>query len=125
MGECAQYLLDNNYYLKDKNYALQAVISAISLSIRKNRPCKVLNNMTFLKVPGATTKQVGGKNSFQAKPIYCPELNIHFKSGVEAADYLIDNNIWVNIKKKTAKLRISDVANSKIKNYKGLSFQFE
>lgn len=123
LGEMARYLKDNGYY-KGHSETIQGVISALSLNLKKEEKNELFSNLSFYRAPGST-KQKGSQTPFQAKKIYCPELNLHFDSGVEAGKYLLDNKIWTGIKLKTAKLRISDVLNGIFPNYKNLTFQYD
>lgn len=123
IGQCARYLIDNNYYSGDSTQPIQSVISIISRCIKNNVTAKNLQDFHFYKAPG-TTKQPGAENPFQNVKIICPELdNKIFESQMEAVHYFIDNKIWTGIKVKTAKCRISDVVNGIFPNYKGYTFQ--
>ena len=121
MGEAARYLIDNGYYKGVSLYPIQTVITTISHHINNNCTTESLGNLHFYRAPG-TTKQSGATSPFQKKKIYCPELDKEFESGVEAAQYFIDNKIWTGIKAKTARLRISDVINGIFPNYRNYSF---
>lgn len=80
--------------------------------------------MTFYRAPG-TTKQPGNEHPYQKTKIYCPEINKHFESQSNAAEYFIQNKIWTGIKLKTAKCRISDIVNDVFPDYKGYTFTKE
>lgn len=121
IGEAARYLIDNGYYKGTSLYPIQTVITTISNHINNNHATESLGNLHFYRAPG-TAKQPGAISPFQKKKIYCPELDKEFESGVEAAQYFIDNKIWIGIKAKTARLRISDVVNGIFPDYRGYSF---
>lgn len=122
MGEAARYVIDNNYYTGDSQQPIQTVISIISNHIRKGNDTKTLSNLHFYRAPGET-KQSGSNEPFQKVKVYCPELDKIFESGIEAAQYFINNNIWTGIKLKTAKLRISDVLNGIFPHYRNYTFK--
>lgn len=128
IAQAAQYLIENNLYITQSKTPIQSVLTSISKNIHgKTEYIKGTEGVLhFQEVPGATTKQSGctDKNKiFQKKVVYCPELDKTFNSIDEAAKYFIDNEIWVNIKLKTAKLRISDIVRGAFQAYKGYSFK--
>lgn len=53
--------------------------------------------------------------------IYCPKIDKTFDSQTEAAKYFL-KNYWLDIKEKTARLRINDVVNGHLQNYRGYTF---
>lgn len=123
MGQCARYLIDNNYYSGTSQQPIQTVITLIGNSVKQNKSVPVLNNFHFYKAPG-TTKQAGTKKPFQNVKIICSELNNQiFDSQASAAHYFVDNKIWEGIKVKTAKSRISDVINGVFPDYRGYTFK--
>lgn len=123
VGQCARYLIDNNYYNGASQQPIQTVITLIGNCIKQDKTTSCLNDFHFYKVPG-TTKQLGTENPFQNVKIVCPELNNQiFDSQISAAHYFIDNKIWTGIKTKTAKCRISDVVNGIFPNYRGYTFK--
>jgi group I intron endonuclease len=124
IAECAKYLLDNGLYETKSRTPLQAVVTAIGKQLHgaTNFIQSTQGNLTFCFLPGGT-KNKGSEEPFQKTSIYCPQLNKNFNSQKEAAEYMINNNIWNNIKLKTAKLRISDVVNGYFPDYKGYTFE--
>lgn len=123
IGECARYLIDNNYYTGDSTQPIQNVISIISRCVKNDTTAKNLQDFHFYRAPG-TTKQPGNDNPFQGTKIICPELdNKIFESQMDAVRYFIDNGIWTGIKAKTAKCRISDVVNGIFPDYRGYTFK--
>lgn len=125
IGVAAKFLVDNNYYYGNSYAPIQDLISCLSQGLKNGRAVltKTNPNLSFEKIPGKTTKNSGSETSFVKKKIYCPQLDMTFNSQVEAAGYLIDNNIWSGIKKKTAKLRISDVVRGVFPHYRNFTFQ--
>ena len=121
IGMAARYLIDNGYYTGTSKQPIQTVITILGKTLKNGSPSASLNNMTFYKMPG-TTKQSGGINPFCSNKIYCPELNKHFDSQAQAAEYFIQNKIWTRIKLKTAKCRISDIVNGVFPDYRGYTF---
>ena len=122
VGECARFLIDNGYYVGKSQQPIQTLVTTLGKAIKTNSKIPSLQNMTFFKAPG-TTKQHGASNPFCAKKIYCPELDLEFNSCAEAAQYMIDQKVWVNIKLKTAKCRISDILNGIFPHYRGYTFK--
>lgn len=118
IAEAAQYLINNNIYKGNSKTPLQSLVTSIGYNVhgKTDSVC----DLSFCFVPG-TVKKEGG--DFQQKPVYCPELNKTFNSQIEAATYMINNQIWTGIKLKTAKLRISDIARGAFPNYKGYTFK--
>lgn len=124
IGQAAKFLYENGYYAGNSKYPIQSLTTSISNCV-KYKTDKIITskgNLSFEKIPGRGTKNLGSINPFLEKKIFCKELNIIFNSESEAAKYFIDNNIWTGIKLKTAKLRISDVIRGVYKDYKGYSF---
>lgn len=125
IGQAAKFLLDNGYYKGDSKMPIQSIRTAIGYNLAgKTDTVACVGNLSFYEIPGQTTKNTGGNNLFEKKPIHCIELNKDFPSSSEAAEYFINENIWTGIKLKTAKLRISDVLNGVQEKYKGYSFTF-
>lgn len=123
-GQMARYLIDNGYYTGNSTQPIQGVIALIGRLIKENKTSEFLNNFHFYKTP-KTTKQInsGNQNPFNKKAVYCPELDKQFESCIECAKYLVENNIWKDIKVKTARCRISDILNGIFENYRGLTFK--
>ena len=123
VGEAAKYFVDNGLYQGKSKMPIQSIITSIGYNINgKVNSVDCLGGLSFYRVPG-TKKQEGSETPFTKKRIYCPELDKEFESGVEAANYFIDNKIWTGIKVKTAKLRISDVVRGVFPQYKGYTFK--
>lgn len=124
--EAAKYLYDNNLYITTSKTPIQSLVTAIGYVIHgKNSHIKGTNCFyTFEYIPGRGTKtQIQEQEKiFTKTPIYCPQLDMKFNSIIEAAHYMIDNNIWTKIKLKTAELRISDVVRGYFPDYKGYTF---
>lgn len=121
IGTAARYLIDNGYYTGSSKQPIQTVITILGKAIKGGGPPSSLNNMTFYRAPG-TTKQPGNITPYQKTKIYCPEIDKHFESQSDAAEYFIQNKIWTGIKLKTAKCRISDIVNGVFPDYKGYAF---
>lgn len=124
IAAAAQYLIENKLYVTQSKTPIQSVVTAISKQLRGKTD--YINGaqgpLHFEYVPGATTKQKGSSNIFSTNKVYCPQLDKTFNSQIEAANYMIDNNIWTGIKLKTAKLRISDIVRGAFPDYKGYTF---
>lgn len=123
IGATAQYLLENGLYITQSKTPIQSVVTAISKQLRGkvNYIDGVQGPLHFEYIPGLTTKQ-SGRDNFLANKVYCPQLDKTFESQIEAAKYMINNNIWTGIKLKTAKLRISDIVRGAFPDYKGYTF---
>ena len=122
IGEAARYVIDNGYYIGNSIQPIQTVISIISNHIKTDAEVPSLSNLHFYRAPG-TTKQPGATNPFQKQKVFCPQLQMEFDSGADAATYMINNGIWTGIKLKTAKLRISDVLNGIFPHYRNYTFE--
>lgn len=124
IAECGKYLLDNKLYVTTSKTPLQSIVTSIGRQLHEDTSCinSAIGPLTFCFLPG-TKKNPGAQTPYQKQEIYCPQLNKVFTSQKEAAEYMIDNNIWKNIKLKTATLRISDVVNGYFSNYKGYTFE--
>ena len=122
IGEAAKYLIDNGYYSGDSKAPIQTLTTSISYQAhgKTDYVNSTQGKLTFAFGPG-TTKGVGG--DFSSRAVYCPEIDKKFESQTECAKYFLDNNIWTNIKLKTAKLRISDVVNGNFPHYKNYTFK--
>lgn len=123
MGECARFLIDNGYYSGTSQQPIQTVISILSNAIKNNIKPEALQNMTFFKAPGTTKKNGILNDPFKSKKVYCPELDLSFESCIEAARYMVNENIWTGIKVKTAQCRISDVVNGIFPHYRNCTFK--
>lgn len=121
IGEASRYLVENKIYQGDSKAPIQTVITLISKNV--NNKSSSACGLTFYRAPG-TTKNKGSEEVGVKKPVYCPELDKEFESGIETAKYFIDNGIWTGIKLKTAKLRISDVLRGVFPSYKGYTFKY-
>ena len=123
ISNAARYLLDNNLYTTRSKTPLQSLITSISANLRGKTDGinGVTQQLTFLYMPG-TTKYESTNTPFIKSRIYCPQLDKTFESQLEAAKYMVNNNIWTGIKEKTAKLRISDIVNGNFPDYKGYTF---
>ncbi len=117
IGEMAEYLYKNGYYSGKAANPKQAITSSIS----KECISPILSNLTFEKLGETTKTDRNLHDIFQKQKIYCPEIDKNFESQIDAARYF-NENIWTDIKLKTAKLRISDVVNGHQQNYKGYTF---
>lgn len=124
VGEAAKYLIDNGLYTGSSKTPIQSLVTSIGKILKgKTNYIKSINgNLRFISMPGST-KNLGGRNSFSGTKVYCPEIDKYFESQIDAAKYLVENNIWTGIKLKTARLRISNIVNGIFPNYRGLTFQ--
>lgn len=124
IGQAAQYFLENHLYETTSKTPVQSLTTSISKVLRGkiNEIFGVSQMYHFEYVPGATTKQEESEISYQAIPIFCPQLNMTFKTQSEAATYMIENKIWTGIKLKTARIRISDIIRGAFTEYKGYTF---
>lgn len=120
IGNMANYLYINNYYLGHSVNPKQTITVLIGKHFSEGLISPSLSNLSFKKIEEIKFKN-SSENCFQKKKVYCPEINKHFNSQIEASQYFIDN-IWTDIKLKTVKLRISDVVNERINNYRGYTF---
>lgn len=121
VGEAAKFYIENGQYKGTSKMPIQDIITTIGYNIKgKTENVKSLGGLHFVTMPG-TTKNKGG--NFQKKKVYCPELDMEFESGVAAATYFLENNIWNKISLKTARLRISDVIRGVFPEYKGYHFE--
>lgn len=123
IAEAAQFLIDNGLYKTNSKTPIQSVVTSISQNLRnKTDHLNGINgHLTFVYMPG-TTKRKDPEFVFEKQKIYCPQLDLTFDSQKEAAKYLIENHIWVGIKEKTARLRISDIIRGAFPEYKGYTF---
>lgn len=121
VGKLADYLIENNYYLRGSKGAYQAVVSLISQSIKDNKVSQKLQNLHFEYTKRNFKKVSNQQNFFENKKVKCLQLNLIFNSQIEAAQFMIDNNYWT-VSLKTARLRISDLVNLKLQEYHGYSF---
>lgn len=124
IAECARYLLDNNIYTTTSKTPIQSVVTSIGKQLHGATEFINSNNgpLTFAFLPG-TSKNPGDNTPFKKGKVYCPQLDKEFESQVEAAEYMVKNNIWTKIKVKTAKLRISDIVNGNFPDYRGYTFE--
>lgn len=124
IGQAAKFCVNNNLSSRSGVFAINTITTDISKYIRNPsvEGIPYISNYHFYKIPGST-KNAGSKYPFQKRKVFCPELNMTFESQKECAEYLINNNIWTNIKLKTAILKISNVVNNDFPSYKGYSFQ--
>ena len=124
IAECAKYCLDNNLYHGTSITPIQSIVTAIGKNLHKktNKVDCLDEGLTFEFIPGTTKKQDATETAYQKTKIYCPEIDKETDSQIEMAKYFLDNKIWTGIKLKTARLRISDVANGNFPNYKGYTF---
>lgn len=118
IAAAAQYLIEQKIYQGISKTPMQSLVTSIGNNIhgKTDSVC----GLSFCIIPG-TIKNKGG--DFQTKPIYCPQLDKTFSSQKEAAEYMLNEQIWTGIKLKTAKLRISDIIRGAFKEYKGYTFQ--
>lgn len=118
IAAAAQYLVEQGIYQGDSKTPIQSLVTSIGYNIhgKIDHAC----GLTFYIIPGSI-KHDGG--DFIAQEIYCPQLDKTFSSQNEAAQYMIDKQIWTGIKLKTAKLRISDMVRGAFSEYKGYTFQ--
>ena len=122
VGQAARYFIEKEIYTGKSSNPLQAITVLITKSIKDNKACKSLNNYHFKYTQ--KNKKVLAKSSlnpYQKVSVKCNELDLTFNSQIEAAQYMIDNKLW-DVSLKTARLRITDLVNNKIKKYKGYSF---
>lgn len=120
-GEAARYLIDNGFYTGQSKMPIQSIVTSLGKHLHGNtEQVDCVGGMHFWYLPGST-KQKGAAVVGAPMKIHCPELNRDFDSQVEAARYMIDNNLW-KVTLKTAKLRISDVVRGIFPNYKGYTF---
>lgn len=124
IAECAKYLLDNDLYITTSRTPVQALVTAIGKQLHGSTEyiSGKNSNYTFYSLPGST-KNKGSDRPCEKTKIFCPQLDLEFESQIEAAKYLLDNQIWTGIKLKTARLRISDVVNGNFPDYKGFTFE--
>lgn len=125
IAEAAQYLLANNLYQTSSKTPIQSIVTSISNNLRgkTNGLNGVNGSLNFIYIPGTTKKVTTNSQPFAKKKIYCPQISKTFNSQTEAAQYMIDNNLWSGIKLKTAKLRISDIIRGAFQDYKGYTFK--
>lgn len=124
IAACAKYLVDNELYEGSSKTPIQSLVTSIGKQLH-GKVAYVKSsqgNLTFNFLP-TTTKSQGTQIVGEKMKIYCPQLDKTFNSQIEAANYFIDNKIWVNIKLKTAKLRISDIIRGAFPDYKGYTFE--
>lgn len=126
VGQCAKYLYDNNLYVGSSKTPIQSLVTSICKHLKGKIDYvnSINGNLTFIEIPGSTTKNIGTEHPYENKKVKCIELNKEFDSVTDASKYMIDNNYWNGIKYKTAKLRISDIIRGVFPNYKGYSFTY-
>ena len=124
IAECAKYCLDNGLYHGTSATPIQSIVTSIGKNLHKktNKVDCLGEGLTFEFMPGSSKKQETSVDAYQKTKIYCPEIDKETDSQIEMAQYFLENKIWQNIKLKTARLRISDVANGYFPNYKGYTF---
>lgn len=123
IADGARFLIDNGYYQGNSKTPMQSLVTSIGKQLH-NKVAYIettKGNLTFNFMPGTTKGK--GASEIKANKVYCPQINMTFESQAQAAQYFIDKKIWVGIKLKTAKLRISDVVNSNFPDYKGYTFE--
>lgn len=124
IADCARFLLDSGLAMTTSKTPLQSLVTAIGKQLHE--VTEYINStqgpLTFCFLPGTTKNEVKGE-PYKAQTVYCPQLDMTFESQIKAAEYMIDNNLWSGIKKKTARLRISDVVNGHFPDYKGYTFE--
>jgi group I intron endonuclease len=124
IADCARFLLDSGLSTTTSKTPLQSLVTAIGKQLHETT--EYINStqgpLTFCFLPGSTKNQ-GCDEPFKNQEIYCPQLDMTFESQVKAAEYMLDNGLWAGIKKKTARLRISDVVNGNFPDYKGYTFE--
>ena len=116
VAAAAQYLIENELYITQSKTPIQSAVTSIGKQLKGKIDC--VNGFHFEYIPGAAK----GDNSCLVDKVYCPQLDKTFNSQTEAANYMIDNNIWIGIKLKTAKSRISDIIRCAFPDYKGYTF---
>lgn len=124
IGKMAEYLYNNGYYSGKATNPKQTITVLIGKYFSKGLISPSFNNLTFKKIGTVRQLKTTVEQSFKKKKVYCPKLDMHFNSQVEASQYFIEN-IWPDLKLKTIKLRISDIINSRIDNYRGYTFVLE
>lgn len=124
IADCARFLLDSGLSTTTSKMPLQSLVTAIRKQLHE--ATEYINStqgpLTFCFLPGSTKNQ-GCEEPFKNQEIYCPQLDKTFESQAKAAEYMLDNGLWTGIKKKTARLRISDVVNGHFPDYKGYTFE--
>lgn len=124
ISNCARHLLDTGLVETKSKTPLQSILTLISKQLHGSLEsvASTQGPLTFLFIPGST-KNPGTNTPYQTQKVYCPQLDKTFESQIEAAKYMLEQNLWTGIKLKTARLRISDVVNGNFPDYKGYTFQ--
>ena len=117
----AQFYQQNQLYTGDSKNPIQCITVHISNALKTGKSCLCVQGYHFQYIQDKQEKYTPIKTPYINTPVKCLELNKTFKSQKEAAQYMVDQNLW-ETSLKTAKLRISEMVLKKITSYKNYSF---
>ena len=125
IGEATSYCINNGYYKSNSNCPSQALRTAIARFLKGDADTIIGldSDITFENCYVNPDEYILNYN-WEAKKIYCPQLDMVFNSISEAGRYFQEKKLFGSVKFKTAKCRISDVCNKYFQEYKGYTFNF-
>ena len=128
IGEATSYCINNGYYHSNSNCPSQTLRTAIARMLKGDATVIVgldegINFENYYVNPEQYNSNLVGAG-WEAKKVYCPQIDKSFDSIIEARKYFQEKKLFGNVKLKTAKGRISDVCNGYFKEYKGYTFNF-
>ena len=128
IGEATSYCINNGYYHSNSNCPSQTLRTAIARILKGDATVIVglddgINFENYYVNPEQYNSNLVG-TGWEAKKVYCPQIDKSFNSIIEARKYFQEKKLFGNVKLKTAKGRISDVCNGYFKEYKGYTFNF-